>query len=133
MPHEDIVLDPVDHITVDALGKPGKRIFYLQALKGKDRISLLIEKFQLQSLLEGAKEFFTEINSRYPHLEETFIDFKEEDMRIDPPVDPLFRSGDMGLAYDENRDRVCVFAQEAIQNSEERRMVRFWCNRAQLA
>jgi hypothetical protein len=27
-------------------------------------------------------------------------------MRINPPVDPLFRVGEIGLGYDKDRDRV---------------------------
>ena len=37
-------LDPVTHITADAVGTPGHRIFYIQAERGLDRITLLTEK-----------------------------------------------------------------------------------------
>lgn len=128
---EDFVLDPIDRITVDAIGKPGKRIFYIQASKGSQQISLLIEKFQLQSLLKGAKDFFKEIYRRYPNLDEPIISFQENEMRIQSPVDPLFQVGDLGLAYDENRDLACVFASEAVLDDDVR-VARFWCSREKL-
>ena len=132
MPKDDIVLDPVDHITVDTLGKPGQRIFYIQGIKGTQKISLIIEKIQLQSLLEGITEFLKEILKRFPDIAEPVVSFQEDDMQIQPPVDTLFRAGDMGLAYDETRDLACIFAREAQLSEEEGRMVHYWCSRAQL-
>jgi uncharacterized repeat protein (TIGR03847 family) len=132
MPQNEIVLDPVDHVTVDALGKPGQRVFYIQGNKGVEKISLIIEKFQLQSLLEGSLEFFKEIYDRFPKLEIPKAAFQSEKMRIQPPVDSLFRVGDMGLAYDENRDLACIFAHEGLLTGESGRVVRYWCTREQL-
>lgn len=132
MPQDDFVLDPVDHITVDALGKPGQRIFYIQAIKETRKITLIIEKIQLQSLLEGINEFLDEIQKRFPEITEPEVNFQEDDMHILPPVDPLFRAGDIGLAYDETCDLGCIFAREIQLSEEENRMVRFWCSRTQL-
>ena len=132
MAQEDIILDPVDRITVDALGKPGRRIFYIQATQGTRRISLIIEKIQLQSLLDGVKNFLDQIQKRFPNLLEPDISFQEDEMRIQPPVDPLFRAGDLGLAYDEKRDFTCIFAREALSSEKTGRTVRFWCSRGQL-
>jgi uncharacterized repeat protein (TIGR03847 family) len=56
-------------------------------------------------------------------------------MRIQPPVDPLFRVGELGLAYDSDRDLLVLVAREVIideQNPEETSVVRFWCTRSQL-
>ena len=132
MPQDEIILDPVDRITVDALGKPGHRVFYIQAAKAADTISLIIEKFQLLSLLEGTQEFFDEIYSRFPDLKPPEVDLQVDEMHILPPVDTLFRVGGMGLAYDENRDLTCIFAHEGLISGESGRVVRFWCSRAQL-
>jgi uncharacterized repeat protein (TIGR03847 family) len=132
MAKDDIVLDPIDRITVDALGKPGQRVFYIQAEDGKRNVTLIIEKIQLQSLLEGINEFLKQIMQRFPNLSEPEVSLTEENMHIKPPVDPLFRAGDMGLAYDEKRDFTCIFAREAISSTERGRTVRYWCSRTQL-
>jgi uncharacterized repeat protein (TIGR03847 family) len=132
----DLTLNPVDLITVDAIGKPGSRVFYIQGRKGDQIVSLLIEKIQLQSLIMGINDFLDEIADRYKTLPEIEADFQEEAMRITPPVDPLFRVGDMGLAYDESDDLVCVIAKENSADEEEKDqgggVVRYWCTRAQL-
>jgi hypothetical protein len=52
----DIDLRPVDHISADALGQPGNRIFYLQGWQGERTVTLIIEKIQLQTLAVG-KQF----------------------------------------------------------------------------
>jgi uncharacterized repeat protein (TIGR03847 family) len=56
-------------------------------------------------------------------------------MRIHPPVDPLFRVGELGLGYDSEDDLVVLIAREAIPEDgdpEQASVVRFWCTRAQL-
>ncbi len=135
MPKIDLSLNPVDNLTVDAIGKPGSRVFYVQGRKDDQTVSLLIEKVQLQSLIMGINDFLDEIADRYENLPEAEPDFREEEMQIKPPVDPLFRVGDMGLAFDENDDQVCVIAKETPADENEKEeggVVRFWCTRAQL-
>ncbi len=134
MSKTDISLNPVDHITVDAIGEPGNRTFYFLGRKGEEVISLLIEKVQLQTLIVGIKDFLDEVNERFSKIPDLLPDYKEKDMQIDPPVDPLFRVGEMGLAYDEKDDMVCIIAKEAqLEISEdEAGTVRYWCTRPQL-
>ena len=55
MPKINLSLDPVDLITVDAIGKPGSRVFYIQGRQGSQVVSLIIEKLQLQSLIAGVR------------------------------------------------------------------------------
>ena len=146
----NLSLDPVDHITVDAIGKPGNRVFYIQGRQGEQVVSLIIEKIQLQSLIAGVSEFLKEVINKYPDRISTDVDLKEDAMRILPPVDPKFRVGDMGLAYDDERDLVCIIAremdifqneenedddeveQEEIKKEDEGNAVRYWCTRGQL-
>ncbi len=58
-------------------------------------------------------------------------------MRITPPVDPLFRVGEIGLAYDIEKDLTCLIAKEIPLETEteeaaEQDEVRYWCTREQL-
>ncbi len=130
----DLSLDPVDSITVDAIGKPGSRVFYIQGKKGTEVISLIIEKIQLQSLIMGVNDFLEEVSTRFNKDPKKIVEYREETMLIHPPVEPLFRVGDMGLAYDESGDMVCIIAKEtpADTSEEEGGVVRYWCTRAQL-
>jgi len=85
----DLDLNPVDHITADAIGKPGERVFFLQAVSGMQTVTLLIEKLQIQSLATGVAEFFDELLRHYPDLPAFSENFEEERMHIQPPVMPL--------------------------------------------
>jgi uncharacterized repeat protein (TIGR03847 family) len=56
-------------------------------------------------------------------------------MHIQPPVDPLFRVGELGLAYDADQDLLILVAREVQGEGiepEEAGVARFWCSRSQL-
>ncbi len=135
MPRFEIDVDPCDHLTADAIGEPGQRVFYLQAYQEQRTITVLIEKAQLQSLAIGIEQFLSQIRQQNPSLEEAGGEFVEARMRIHPPVDPLFRAGEIGLGYDKERDRVVIFAKELITEEEDPEaaaQIRFWGTRDQL-
>ncbi len=135
MPGIEIDLDPVQYILTDAIGQPGQRVFYIQGKKDDQVITLIVEKIQVQTLAAGVEEFLNEINKRYPNLSPASGDYKEEDMRIVPPVEPLFRVGELGLAYDSTRDMMVLVAREIVtgeMQNEEANVVRFWCTRSQM-
>ena len=85
MAENKIDLDPVSHITIDAIGKPGKRIFYIQAQQDFQVITLLVEKVQIQTLAIGVEEFLKEIHQRFEELPGTSGDYEEEKMHLHPP------------------------------------------------
>lgn len=135
MPSQEIDLHPVAHITTDAIGQPGKRVFYIQAWQAERTITLIVEKLQIQSLAVGLEQFLTEVNEKYPGLSDADATYEEEKMHIHPPVDPLFRTGELGLGYDSDNDLVVLIAREQLaedQDPNDASVVRFWCTRSQL-
>ena len=102
MPRSELDLNPVQHITADAIGKPGQRVFYLQGWRESDiqPVTIIIEKMQLQTLATGLEQMLTEIASQNPTLAGSAAEYDPDKMHISPPVDPLFRAGEMGLGYD---------------------------------
>jgi uncharacterized repeat protein (TIGR03847 family) len=135
MPRFEMDLNPVSSITTDAIGKPGERVFYLQGRQEEKVVTLLIEKIQIQSLAVGVEQFLDEINKKYPDLPDAGTDYLESQMHIEPPVDPLFRVGEIGLGYDQDNDLMVLVAREATtegSDPEEGGVVRFWCSRSQL-
>lgn len=130
---------PCTFITVDAIGKPGQRVFYLQGKTQETTLTLLIEKIQIQTLAAGILRFLEELVDRSPELIRSSGQFQEEAMRITPPVDPLFRVGEIGLAYDMEKDLACLIAKEIqieadLEEGQPAVMdeVRYWCTREQL-
>lgn len=135
MPHEEIDLRPVTHITTDAIGQPGKRVFYIQGWQNERTITLIVEKLQIQSLAVGMEQFLAEIQQKFPNLSEIPGEYDEDKMHIHPPVDPLFRVGEIGLGYDAENDLVVLVVRELLaedQDPEEAAVVRFWCTRSQV-
>jgi uncharacterized repeat protein (TIGR03847 family) len=135
MTSEEIDLQPVTHITTDAIGQPGKRVFYIQGWQNTRTVTLIVEKIQIQSLAVGLEQFLSEIDSRYPDLPEADGEFVEDRMHINPPVDPLFRIGELGLGYDAENDLVVLVAREVVaegEDPEQTRVVRYWCTRSQI-
>jgi uncharacterized repeat protein (TIGR03847 family) len=135
MPRFEIDVDPSDHITADAIGVPGQRTFYLQAWQGTRTITVLIEKIQLQSLAVAIEQFLATLSRQNPDLPEASADFVDEQMKINPPVEPIFRVGEVGLGYDKERDLVVLITREILLDGdepEEAAVIRFWCSRSQV-
>jgi uncharacterized repeat protein (TIGR03847 family) len=135
MADNEIIFNSVDTITTDAIGAPGKRVFYLQARKGDHFITLLIEKFQVQSMAIGVDQFLGELSEQYPNLPEASAQYDENFMHILPPVDPLFRVGDLGLSYNIDDDTVDLIIREMLSGNkqpEDAATARITCTRAQI-
>ena len=119
MPESTFELNPVSHITSGFVGQPGKRVFYLQARREAETMTFLIEKQQLEALAAGIQQFLTEVKEKFPNLSESTGDYQPQDMELQKPVDPAFRVGQMGLAYDEGHDLVVLVAQEVVTEGHE--------------
>lgn len=137
MPLDKFDLNPISHITVDAIGKPGERVFYLQG-KNDDRVvTLLVEKFQIQTLSLAIENLMSELREKMPEIPSASPEYEENEMVLEPPLDPLFRVGELSLGYDPEHDLMVLVATEVpVEKSdieeESVREVRFWCSRSQL-
>lgn len=129
-----IELDPVTRITAGAIGKPGQRVFFIQAEKGLEQITLVCEKEQVQALADAIDEMVQNLEQEFGLARHEGLKAQEDDMRVREPLDPLFRIGAMGLGYDANRDKILLVAQEALEEGDERdpREVRLFATRAQM-
>ena len=136
MPRFEIDVDPCDHLTADAIGAPGQRVFYVQGFQdiGARTVTIIVEKVQLQSLSVGIEQFLAQLSGQNADLGEASAEFSAEHMRISPPVEPVFRAGEIGLGYDKDRDLVIIVTREILlegDDPEEAATVRFWCTRSQ--
>jgi uncharacterized repeat protein (TIGR03847 family) len=128
-------IKPVTHITTGAVGPPGKRVFYLQGRSDEIVITLIVEKQQVQSLAVGLEQFLGDLSGRHPDLPLAESNFDEFEMRLQEPLEPLFRVGHIGLGYDEESDLLVLVAREIQlpdEDPEEASSARFWCTRSQL-
>lgn len=137
MPGHEILLDPVDFVTVGTIGPKGRREFYLQAGKGIEMVTLLIEKQQAQALADAIDEILENLSERFPGGQESESNPDEWDMALREPIESLFRVAQMGLGYDEVRDLVLLVAQELVTEESslvepQPQVVRMWGTRTQM-
>lgn len=135
MPEKLSELRPVEHITTDAVGPPGDRVFYILGTQRERSLALIVQKLQLQTLAAGVEQFLADLDARHKELPPASASYEIDKMRIHPPVDPLFEVGQVGLGYDAEDDLVALECRQLIQEEEDledQQVVRYWCTRSQL-
>jgi uncharacterized repeat protein (TIGR03847 family) len=124
---EWIELSRADFITVDAVGLPGQRVFYLQAAQGDLVVTLIIEKEQAAAIAVAVSGALQQLNVTF----EEEADFAGLDLIT--PVEPLFRVGQLELGYDQERDMLVIAAEELTEEEGQGDRVRIWARHEQMA
>ena len=124
---ELIELDRADSITIDTIGPPGQRIFYLQAAQNDTLITLIIEKEQAAAIAVAVSNILERLGwgESEPEL---------ESLDLVQPVHPLFRVGQLRLGYDQEREMLVVVAEElTTEEDQPGTRVHVWASHAQMA
>jgi uncharacterized repeat protein (TIGR03847 family) len=103
--------------TADYQGEPGARSFFVQARAGQGARSFPVEKQQVALLAEKLRELLLMIDPDDTIKAE--MPGRDPSLVLEPPEDTDWRIGTMGLAFDEENDRVVVFAQPAEETGED--------------
>lgn len=109
--------------TTGALGPPGARVFYLQAGRGEELVSIKLEKQQVLALAEylgGLLADLPPIGDPTPAAD--LVD----------PGEPDWVVGTIGVAYDNDRDRIVVVAEELVAEDESGSTLRVAVSRNQV-
>jgi uncharacterized repeat protein (TIGR03847 family) len=123
---EWIELSQADFITVDTIGPPGQRTFYLQAAQDDLVVTLIIEK-------EQAAAIAVAIGGALQQLGVAEEEFDLSGLDLIPPIEPLFRVGKLELGYDQERDMLVIAAEELTAEDEQGGRVRNWARHEQMA
>jgi len=117
---ELIEWEVVDGITAGAVGEPGSRTFMIQAHKGAETISVLVEKGQVAILAGEALELLERVVPDEQAEQHEQADTR--DLIGGGPVEeatPLFRARLIGLGYDPERQMVLIELREhAVEEGE---------------
>lgn len=131
MAEAELVYDlrPVSHITVGALGVPGKRTFFIQGIQETIIATLIVEKEHVIALARGVFETLERLG-----LGNLSVSMTEEEMELVEPIDPLFRIGQLGLGYDPSSRLLMIVAYELPEeeNPPTIKVVRFWATPEQM-
>ncbi|MDE0803485.1 MAG: DUF3090 domain-containing protein [Acidimicrobiales bacterium] len=101
--------DEPDAFTTGAVGEPGDRTFFLQAREGADVTSVKLEKQQVMALAEYLGGLLHDLPApdQVPQAPEL----------VDPVI-PDWTVGTIGVAYDNDRDRIVIVADELMADDE---------------
>jgi uncharacterized repeat protein (TIGR03847 family) len=102
--------------TADYEGEPGQRTFFVQSRSEVGARSFRVEKQQVSLLAEKLRELLLMIDPE-DTIRSTAPE-RDPSLALEPPADADMRIGTMGLAYDDENDRVVVFAQPAGDEPE---------------
>ncbi|HWQ12177.1 MAG TPA: DUF3090 family protein [Roseiflexaceae bacterium] len=125
-------LDPVTRITASAVGPPGQRVFYIQARRGRELVSLIAEKEQVRALAQAIDKLLDELAEKNPLLSSAEDTLLVSDMSLEEPLEPRFRIAQMGIGYDTDRDMVILVMQGLREEGAEAPTARFGATRQQM-
>ncbi len=91
--------------TPGAIGPPGQRVFYLQAQDGGVVSSVRLEKQQVAALAEYLAGMLHDLPAP--------SDVPPAPALVEPVV-PEWTVGNIGVAYDNDRDRIVIVAEELV-------------------
>ena len=117
-------LGEVERLTVGTVGEPGSRVFFLQARRGRQLVTLKLEKSQVSALSEFLGNLLEDLPS-LAHL--------PEDLEPEEPTEPDWPVGSLRLSYDETSDRVVLVAEEAVPEGDKAETARLLATREQVA
>ena len=118
MPRRIYSFDPPDRFVAGAVGQPGQRTFFLQAVKGGQVVSVALEKAQVAVLAERVATLLLALRQRG-------VEIGEENLTNSPqlaePVVEEFRVGTLTLGWDPDREVVVIEAHEIgeVDDDEE--------------
>ncbi len=93
------------HFTAGTVGEPGQRVFFVQAAEGAMTVTLKLEKTQVAALAQYMAELLADLQPVAEHE-------LPHDLELVEPVVAEWVVGTIGVAFDEQRDRMVVTFQE---------------------
>ncbi len=133
MADEQYDLSPVRRLAVGAVGRPGKRIFYLQASDDERTVTVKMEKEQVSGLSRAIEVLFEELETRELYRLQAGEEPPTPD-ELEEPLDPTFSVASMQLGHDATRNLLVLILQGSASVEQEDRLVelRLWLSPAQM-
>jgi len=104
--------EDVDAFTTGTVGRPGDRIFFLQARHGEQRVAVKCEKQQVSAIVQYLRRVLVDL----PPPEDRPL---QGAMELAEPVEQVFVLGPIGLGYDRSSDRMIVQLEEVGELADE--------------
>ncbi len=115
-----------DRFTVGAVGEPGSRVFFLQAVEGTQVVTLRLEKQQVGALGQYLQGVLNDLPVAPLTEQPADVDLVE-------PVVAEWVVGTLGVAYDAEADRIVLQADELVaEEDDDGGVARFHLTRSQV-
>ena len=117
MPRRLFVFDPPDRFVAGTVGKPGSRTFFLQARRGGQIVSVVLEKVQVAVLAERLGVLLDELETR--GISEATDGASADGAPLDEPINEAFRATTLTLGWDGDAERILVEARADDEDDDE--------------
>jgi uncharacterized repeat protein (TIGR03847 family) len=118
----------LDVLTTGTVGPPGQRVFFVQARRGAEVVSLRLEKQQVTAMADYLAGMLEELAP---------ADVADRpgaaDMELAEPVVAEWIVGALAVAYDADTDRLVIVAEELVEEGEDGADARLRATREQVA
>jgi uncharacterized repeat protein (TIGR03847 family) len=116
-------LEEAERFVVAAVGEPGERVFVLQVRRGRQVVTLKVEKQQVVALIAYLSQLLRTVPLEGPPP-------PPDDLEA---LEPDFVVGSIAVSYEEETDRVVVLAEELVAEEQPASSARFLITRHQAA
>jgi uncharacterized repeat protein (TIGR03847 family) len=125
-------LNPVSRITVGTIGRPGERLFLLQAASADETLTLKLEKEQVYALARGIDELLERLEQQ-EQIAGAAGEPSVEDLELGEPIEPAFAVAQMGLAFDGAVGMMVLVLAGGLEiEAEDASTARLWATPAQM-
>lgn len=119
----------VDAITIGTVGRPGERVFYVQARAAGEIVTLKIEKAQAAAIAQALATLLEDL----PPVDQVQVP-SPVDLELVEPVQPAWIVGAVALSnFDEDSGRLLIVFEEAVPEDEDGEEARFGVTQGQMA
>ena len=115
MARPEIDWDDTDGFTAGAVGSLGRRVFFLQARRSGQVVSLKVEKQQVA----GLANFLDGLMADLPPSDEGTLEVIDANVRFEDPGEADWVVGSLGVTYQQSTDRLVLIAEELLRDSDE--------------
>lgn len=113
-----IEFEETESLAAGAIGRPGERVFYVQAEQRGMRISILLEKQQVEMLAAESGAFLDRLDEEFPEAGGE-ASWPLQRSVVEEPAVPLFRARTIGIGFEPERQRVLIELQENFPDADE--------------
>jgi uncharacterized repeat protein (TIGR03847 family) len=117
MPRRLFNFDPPDRFVAGTIGQPGNRTFFLQARRGGQIVSVILEKVQVAVLAERLGVLLDELEAR--GIAQPTEAVMADSSPLDEPINETFRATTLTLGWDGDTEQILVEARAEIEDEDD--------------